>query len=80
MDIHLVHESSSERFIQNINNRFRSDDKEAYDDLLNQCEIYASYASATASPVKEKEPLADVEGLERELAQHALFFLSHSRV
>jgi hypothetical protein len=31
----------------------RSEDKEVYDDLLNQCKLYASYASSMASPVKE---------------------------
>jgi len=31
----------------------RSEDKEVFDDLLNQCRLYASYASSMASPVKE---------------------------
>ena len=31
----------------------RSEDKEVFDDLLNQCRIYASYAGTMASPVKE---------------------------
>lgn len=31
----------------------RSEDKEVFDDLLNQCRIYASYGSSMASPVKE---------------------------
>ena len=31
----------------------RSEDKEVFDDLLNQCRLYASYASTMASPVKE---------------------------
>jgi len=31
----------------------RSEDKEVFDDLLNQCRLYASYASSTASPLKE---------------------------
>ncbi len=31
----------------------RSEDKEIFDDLLNQCRLYASYASSMASPVKE---------------------------
>jgi hypothetical protein len=31
----------------------RSEDKEVFDDLLNQCRLYASYAGTMASPVKE---------------------------
>jgi len=31
----------------------RSEDKEIFDDLLNQCRLYASYAGSMASPVKE---------------------------
>jgi len=31
----------------------RSEDKEVFDDLLNQCRLYASYAGSMASPVKE---------------------------
>jgi hypothetical protein len=31
----------------------RSEDKEVFDDLLNQCRLYASYGSTMASPVKE---------------------------
>lgn len=31
----------------------RSEDKEVFDDLLNQCRLYASYASSMVSPVKE---------------------------
>jgi hypothetical protein len=31
----------------------RSDDKEVFDDLLNQCRLYASFAGTMASPVKE---------------------------
>ncbi len=30
----------------------RSEDKKVFDDLLNQCRLYASYASTMASPVK----------------------------
>ena len=30
----------------------RSEDKEIFDDLLNQCRLYASYGSTMASPVK----------------------------
>jgi hypothetical protein len=37
--------------------RFRrflsSEDKEVFDDLLDQCRLYASYRSTMASPVKE---------------------------
>ncbi len=37
--------------------RFREvlslEDKAIFDDLLNQCRLYASYASTMASPVKE---------------------------
>ena len=31
----------------------RSEDKEVFDDLLNQCRVYASYAGSMTSPVKE---------------------------
>jgi len=31
----------------------RSEDKEVFDDLLNQCRLYASYAGTMASPVRE---------------------------
>jgi len=31
----------------------RSEDKEVFDDLLDQCRLYASFASTMASPVKE---------------------------
>jgi hypothetical protein len=31
----------------------RSEDKEIFDDLLNQCRLYASFAGTMASPVKE---------------------------
>jgi hypothetical protein len=31
----------------------RVEDKAVFDDLLNQCRLYASYASTMASPVKE---------------------------
>lgn len=31
----------------------RSEDKEVFDDLLNQCRLYASYGSTMALPVKE---------------------------
>jgi len=31
----------------------RLEDKEVFDDLLNQCRVYASYAGSMASPVKE---------------------------
>jgi hypothetical protein len=31
----------------------RAADKETFDDLLNQCRLYASYASTMAAPVKE---------------------------
>lgn len=30
----------------------RAEDKEIFDDLLNQCRLYASYASTMASPVQ----------------------------
>jgi hypothetical protein len=30
----------------------RSEDKEAFDDLLDQCRLYASFAGSMASPVK----------------------------
>jgi hypothetical protein len=31
----------------------RSEDREVFDDLLNQCRLYASSAGTMASPVKE---------------------------
>jgi hypothetical protein len=31
----------------------RLEDKEVYDDLLNQCKLYATYAGSMTSPVKE---------------------------
>jgi hypothetical protein len=31
----------------------RAEDKEAFDDLLNQCRLYASYAGTMASPIRE---------------------------
>ena len=31
----------------------RSEDKEIFDDLLNQCRLYASYAGTMASPVRD---------------------------
>jgi hypothetical protein len=31
----------------------RTEDKVIFDDLMNQCRLYASYASSMASPVKE---------------------------
>jgi hypothetical protein len=31
----------------------RSEDKEVFDDLLNQCRLYASFAGSMASPVEE---------------------------
>ena len=31
----------------------RLEDKEVYDDLLNQCKLYATYVGSMASPVKE---------------------------
>lgn len=37
------------RFRQHL----RAEDKAIYDDMVNQCRLYASYASSMASPVKE---------------------------
>lgn len=37
------------RFRQHL----RTEDKAIYDDLLNQCRLYASHAGSMASPVKE---------------------------
>jgi hypothetical protein len=31
----------------------RAEDKEVFDDLLNQCRLYASYASTMAYPIRE---------------------------
>ena len=35
----------------------RSEDKEVFDDMLNECRLYASYAGSMASPVKEMLPI-----------------------
>jgi hypothetical protein len=39
--------------LQRFREFLRSDDKEVFDDLMNQCRLYASYAGSIASPVKE---------------------------
>ncbi len=46
MEDELRHLKRSREFL-------RSDDKEVFDDLMNQCRLYASYAGTMASPVKE---------------------------
>ena len=41
------------RKLKRFRDFLRSEDKEVYDDLLNQCKLYAAYAGSMASPVKE---------------------------
>ncbi len=38
----------------------RAEDKEVFDDLLNQCRLYASYTGTMTSPVKEVPPLVSM--------------------
>ncbi len=38
----------------------RAEDKEVFDDLLNQCRLYASYGGSMASPVKEIQLLMSI--------------------
>jgi hypothetical protein len=39
--------------LKRFRDHLRTEDKAVFDDLLNQCRLYASYAGSTASPVKE---------------------------
>ena len=39
--------------LKKVRDSLRLDDKLIFEDLLNQCKLYASAASALASPVKE---------------------------
>ena len=41
------------RTLKRFRGFLRVGDKEVFDDLLDQCRLYASYASTMASPVKE---------------------------
>jgi len=48
----IVVEAEVEK-LKKFQNSLRLDDKLLFEDLLNQCKLYASAASALASPVKE---------------------------
>jgi len=48
----IVVESEVEK-LKKFQDSLRLDDKLIFEDLLNQCKLYASAASALASPVKE---------------------------
>jgi hypothetical protein len=48
----MVVEGEIERLKQ-FRDSLRLEDKQIFEDLLNQCRLYASAASALASPVKE---------------------------
>jgi hypothetical protein len=41
------------RNLKGFREHLRTEDKEVFDDLLNQCRLYASYAGSMASPVRE---------------------------
>ncbi len=41
------------RTLKRFREFLRSEGKEIFDDLMNQCRLYASYAGSMASPVKE---------------------------
>jgi len=48
----MVVEAEIER-LKKFQKSLRAEDREIFQDLLNQCKLYASAASALASPVKE---------------------------
>ncbi len=48
----MVAEAEVEK-MRKFRDALRSDDKVIFEDLLNQCRLYASAASSLASPVKE---------------------------
>ena len=48
----MVVEAEMER-MKHFEDFLRSEDKIIFEDLMNQCKLYASYASTLASPVKE---------------------------
>ncbi len=48
----MVVETEVER-LQKFGDFLRAEDRAVYEDLLNQCKLYASYASTMASPIKE---------------------------
>src|SRR5713101_6320825 len=48
----MVVEAETER-MKNFAEFLRSEDKIIFEDMMNQCKLYASYASSLASPVKE---------------------------
>jgi hypothetical protein len=47
----MVVEAELEK-LKRFNQFLRAEDREIFDDLLNQCRLYASYGSTMASPVK----------------------------
>jgi hypothetical protein len=48
----IVVEAETEK-LRKFRDSLRQEDKPVFDDLLNQCRLYASAASSLASPVKE---------------------------
>jgi hypothetical protein len=48
----MVVDAQIERW-KNIRDSLRQEDRLVFEDLLNQCKLYASEASALASPIKE---------------------------
>ncbi len=48
----MVVEAEVERLMK-FGEFLRAEDRAVYEDLLLQCKLYASYASAMASPIKE---------------------------
>ena len=48
----IVAEGEIER-LKRFRDSLRLEDKQVFEDLLNQCKLYASAASSLASPVKE---------------------------
>ena len=48
----MVVEAEIER-LKKFRESLRGEDREVFEDLLNQCKLYASAAGALASPVKE---------------------------
>ena len=48
----MVVDAEMER-MKNFREFLRSEDKLIFEDMMNQCKLYASYASTLASPIKE---------------------------
>ncbi len=48
----MIVEAETER-MKNFAEFLRSEDKIIFEDMMNQCKLYASYASTLASPIKE---------------------------